>query len=180
MASLTCNGVAVDPSNYTVSYENNVNSGKPRVIITGKRCLMGSTHAEFSIGKRDFSNVTIGSIADQEYTGSAIEPELDIKDMIGSVNILKSTDYSVTYSNNVAIGTATISIIPKGGNYEGAGRSITFKIVEASGIEKISVEELEDGQWFTLSGHPLVNKPTQKGVYIFRDKNRKAMKIRIK
>jgi hypothetical protein len=180
VASLTCNGVAVDPSNYTVSYENNVNSGKPRVIITGKRCLMGSTHAEFSIGKRDFSNVTIGSIADQEYTGSAIEPELDIKDMIGIVNILKSTDYSVTYSNNVAIGTATISIIPKGGNYEGAGRSITFKIVEASGIEKISVEELEDGQWFTLSGHPLVNKPTQKGVYIFRDKNRKAMKIHIK
>ena len=178
--SVTCNGVAEDPSNYTVSYENNVNSGKPRVIITGKRRLMGSTHAEFSIGKRDFSNVTIGSIADQEYTGSAIEPELDIKDMIGSVNILKSTDYSVTYSNNVAIGTATISIIPKGGNYGGSGRSITFKIVEASGIEKISAEELEDGQWFTLSGHPLVNKPTQKGVYIFRDKNRKAMKIRIK
>ena len=178
--SVTCNGMAVDPSNYTVSYENNVNSGKPRVIITGKRRLMGSTHAEFSIGKRDFSNVTIGSIADQEYTGSAIEPELDIKDMIGSVNILKSTDYSVTYSNNVAIGTATISIIPKGGNYEGSGRSITFKIVEASGIEKISVEELEEGQWFTLSGHPLVNKPIQKGVYIFRDKNRKAMKIRIK
>lgn len=180
VASLTCNGVAEDPSNYTVSYENNVNSGKPRVIITGKRRLMGSTHAEFSIGKRDFSNVTIGSIADQEYTGSAIEPELDIKDMIGSVNILKSTDYSVTYSNNVAIGTATISIIPKGGNYEGDTRKITFKIVEASGIEKISVEELEEGQWFTLSGHPLVNKPTQKGVYIFRDKNRKAMKIRIK
>ncbi len=180
VASLTCNGVAEDPSNYTVSYENNVNSGKPRVIITGKRRLMGSTHAEFSIGKRDFSNVTIGSIADQEYTGSAIELELDIKDMIGSVNILKSTDYSVTYSNNVAIGTATISIIPKGGNYEGDTRKITFKIVEASGIEKISVEELEEGQWFTLSGHPLVNKPTQKGVYIFRDKNRKAMKIRIK
>lgn len=180
--SVTCNGTKVDPSNYDITYENNINAGKPKVIITGKRFLMGSTNAEFSIGKRNFDHVTVKEpIPDQKYTGSPIEPvNLVLEDMVDGKNIASASDCIFVCENNVEIGTATFSIQPKN-NYYGSGKGpFTFKIVEATAIEKISVEELEEGQWFTLSGHPLVNKPTQKGVYIFRDKNRKAMKIRIK
>ena len=176
--SVKCNGKVVDPANYTISYQNNVDAGKPRVIITGKRFLMGATHAEFTIGKRDFSTVTVEPIGDQEYTGSPIEPAFVIKDMVGTQNILKSTDYTVTYKNNIEVGTATISFLPKN-NYRGAGKDYTFNIVPATAINMIPVDE-QEGQWFSLTGQPLQNKPTQKGVYILRNKNKKTIKVRIK
>lgn len=176
--SVKCNGKVMDPANYTISYENNVDAGKPRVIITGKRFLMGATHAEFTIGKRDFSTVTVEPIGDQEYTGSPIEPAFVIKDMVGIQNILKSTDYTVTYKNNIEVGTATISFLPKN-NYRGAGKEYTFNIVPATAINMIPVDE-QEGQWFSLTGQPLQNKPTQKGVYILRNKNKKTIKVRIK
>ena len=180
--SVTCNGTEVDPSNFDITYENNINAGKPKVIITGKRFLMGSTNAEFSIGKRNFDNVTVKEpIPDHAYTGSPVEPvNLVLEDIVDGKNIASVSDCNFVCENNVEIGTATFYIQPKN-NYYGSGKGpFTFKIVKGTAIEKISAEELEEGQWFTLSGHPLVNKPTQKGVYIFRDKNRKAMKIRIK
>lgn len=180
--SVTCNGTKVDPSNFDITYENNINAGKPKVIITGKRFLMGSTNAEFSIGKRNFDNVTVKEpIPDHAYTGSPVEPvNLVLEDIVDGKNIASVTDCIFDCQNNIEIGTATFSIRPTN-NYYGSGKGpFTFNIVAGTAIEKISVEELEEGQWFTLSGHPLVNKPTQKGVYIFSDKNRKAMKIRIK
>ena len=180
--SVTCNGTEVDPSNFDITYENNINAGKPKVIITGKRFLMGSTNAEFSIGKRNFDNVTVKEpIPDHAYTGSPVEPvNLVLEDIVDGKNIASVSDCNFVCENNVEIGTATFYIQPKN-NYYGSGKGpFTFKIVKGTAIEKISAEELEEGQWFTLSGHPLVNKPTQKGVYIFRNKNRKAMKIRIK
>lgn len=180
--SVTCNGTKVDPSNYDITYENNINAGKPKVIITGKRFLMGSTNAEFTIGKRNFDNVTVKEpIPDHAYTGSPVEPvNLVLEDIVDGKNIASVTDCIFDCQNNIEIGTATFSIRPTN-NYYGSGKGpFTFNIVAGTAIEKISAEELEEGQWFTLSGHPLVNKPTQKGVFIFRDKNRKAMKIRIK
>jgi len=176
--SVKCNGKVMDPANYTISYQNNVDAGKPRVIITGKRFLMGATHAEFTIEKRDFSTVTVEPIGDQEYTGSPIEPAFVIKDMVGTQNILKSTDYTVTYKNNIEVGTATISFLPKN-NYEGSGKEYTFNIIPATAINMIPVDE-QEGQWFSLTGQPLQNKPTQKGVYILRNKNKKTIKVRIK
>ena len=176
--SVKCNGKVVDPANYTISYENNVDAGKPRVIITGKRFLMGATHAEFTIGKRDFSTVTVEPIGDQEYTGSPIEPAFVIKDMVGTQNLVKNTDYTVSYKNNIEVGTATISFLPKN-NYEGSGKEYTFNIIPATAINMIPVDE-QEGQWFSLTGQPLQNKPTQKGVYILRNKNKKTVKVRIK
>ena len=180
--SVTCNGTKVDPSNFDITYENNINAGKPKVIITGKGIYMGSKPEEFSIGKRNFDYVTVKEpIPDHAYTGSPVEPVyLVLEDIVDGKNIASVSDCIFVCENNVEIGTATFSILPTN-NYYGSGKGpFTFNIVAGTAIEKISVEELEEGQWFTLSGHPLVNKPTQKGVYIFRDKNRKAMKIRIK
>lgn len=176
--SVKCNGKVMDPANYTISYQNNVDAGKPRVVITGKRFLMGAYHAEFSIGKRDFSKVTVEPIGDQEYTGSPIEPAFVIKDMVGTQNLVKNTDYTVSYKNNIEVGTATISFLPKN-NYKGAGKEYTFNIVPATAINMIPVDE-QEGQWFSLTGQPLQNKPTQKGVYILRNKNKKTIKVRIK
>ena len=58
--------------------------------------------------------VSIEAIADQTYTGSAIEPALTVK--AGEKTLTLTDDYTVTYTNNVNAGTATATIAPAGGN----------------------------------------------------------------
>ncbi|MBR1547184.1 MAG: hypothetical protein IJ637_00455, partial [Prevotella sp.] len=178
---VTCNGIIVDPANYTVSYQNNVNAGRPRVVITGKRFLMGSTYTEFDISKRDFSNVTVEEpIPDQEYTGSPIIPVgIIMRDIVDGANILRDTDYELICENNVEVGTAKVTIKPMN-NYYGSWRDYYFNIVPATGIVLTTADGQEDGRWFDISGHPLQGRPTQKGVYILRDSNQRTFKVRIK
>ena len=178
---VTCNGIPVDPSNYDISYENNINAGRPRVTITGKRFLMGSTSTEFYIGKRNFSNVTVKEpIPDQEYNdGAPIEFKgLVLEDIVDGVNIVQATDYTVV-CNDTEIGPAKVSFLPAN-NYEGSGKGpYSFNIIPATGIDQIVIDELE-GQWFDLNGQRIEGRPTQKGVYILRDKKQRTMKVRIK
>ncbi len=54
--------------------------------------------------------------ADKTYTKSAIEPVVTVKN--GATSLTKGTDYTVTYTNNTNVGTATITITGKG-NYSG-------------------------------------------------------------
>ena len=58
-------------------------------------------------------------------------------------------------------------------------KKVTFNIIPTTGIQQFTVEELE-GQWFDLNGQRIQNRPTQKGVYILRDKDGKVKKIRMK
>ena len=69
---------------------------------------------------------TVEPIADQIYTGSAIEPTVVVKD--GETELSSETDYGVSYSNNTNVGTATVTITFKG-NYSGTA-TVTFEIVE--------------------------------------------------
>lgn len=77
------------------------------------------------------------TIAIQTYTGKALKPNVTIKDSNGKV--IANTNYTVSYSNNTAIGTAKAKVIFKG-NYSGS-KSIKFKIVPAqvTGLKASSV-----------------------------------------
>ena len=70
-------------------------------------------------------NCDVASIPTQVYTGSAIEPDVTVKD--GETTLDLDEDYEVTYSNNVNAGTATVTITGKG-NYSGE-TAATFTIV---------------------------------------------------
>ncbi len=63
------------------------------------------------------------------YSGSAIKPSVRLTDLNGN-KLVKDTDFTVSYSNNVNIGTATIKITGKG-NYAGTD-TVTFKITPPS------------------------------------------------
>ena len=54
----------------------------------------------------------VTAIADQTYTGVALEPALTIKD--GTFSLVKDTHYTVVYSDNVNAGTAKATITGKG------------------------------------------------------------------
>lgn len=67
---------------YTLSYENNTNVGKGKVIVNFTGNYIGTASSEFDITAKTVteSNITISPIADQLYTGSEIKPEPVITD----------------------------------------------------------------------------------------------------
>lgn len=74
------------------------------------------------VGKTDIS---VEPIADQIYTGSALMPDVVVK--AGSKVLVKDVDYTVLYSNNTNVGTASVKVTGKG-TYEGS-YTTNFKIV---------------------------------------------------
>ena len=66
--------------------------------------------------KKDISELTINDIKDQVHTGEEIEPSVMISD--GSAKLVEDKDYNISYSNNVDLGEATITITGIG-NYTG-------------------------------------------------------------
>ncbi|MEG0396181.1 MAG: hypothetical protein RR612_05595, partial [Oscillospiraceae bacterium] len=71
-------------------------------------------------------NAMIGQIADQKYTGSPIEPTVVVKN--GETALVKGTDYTVAYADNINAGTATVTVQGKG-NYKGTAIA-SFKITK--------------------------------------------------
>ena len=81
---------------------------------------------KFTISQRNISEVTVASIADKEYTGSSIEPPLTVT--YNGAPLASGTDYTVEYTSNLNVGTATATIKAKtGGNFIGE-KAVTFKI----------------------------------------------------
>lgn len=78
--------------------------------------------------KTDVSTLSISAIPDQAYTGGAIRPSVTVAD--GAKSLDKDTDYVLSYKNNTNVGTATVTVMGKGG-YTGS-KNATFKIVAAS------------------------------------------------
>ena len=74
------------------------------------------------------ANITVDSIANQKYTGKAIEPEVTVR--YGDMTLKKDTDYTVAYSSNTEVGTAKVTLTGKG-NFTGT-REVTFSIVKTS------------------------------------------------
>ena len=112
---------------YTVSYADNINAGKARVIITGYDRYDGTAERTFTITKKK-GDYSIEGVADSyEYTGEDICPEIVIKD--GNTVVPKS-NYTVSYENNKMPGTATIRINEtEDGNYSFEDCNMQFQIV---------------------------------------------------
>ncbi len=96
------------------------------VTLVGKGNYTGTTTFTQTISEKYvIGKMKLSSIANQKYNnGSAIEPVITIKN--GSKTLVKGTDYTVEYSNNTAVGTATVTITGIG-DYTGT-RTATFKI----------------------------------------------------
>lgn len=72
----------------------------------------------YQIAPKDItaSNITMGEIKNQSYTGTAVEPEVLL--YAGDQQLQSGKDYTVTYENNVNIGTASVTVSGVG-NYTG-------------------------------------------------------------
>ena len=121
---------------YTVSYLNNTKVGTAKVTITGKGNYTGSVSKTYSI-KNNFKKATVSGISNKSYTGKNITQSITVK--YNGKTLKKGTDYTVSYSNNKSIGTATVKIAGKG-SYTGTITK-TFKINPAKQeIQKLTAK----------------------------------------
>ncbi len=118
------NKTLVKGTDYTLSYENNVNAGEATIIITFAGSYSGVATVYFTINPVMASELTISDIVDKTYTGNALTQDLVIKN--GNIVLVEGTDYEVVYKDNVNVGTATVIITFKG-NYSGT-KEYTFTI----------------------------------------------------
>lgn len=122
--TVTLNGKTLtEGTDYSVSYSNNTNAGTATVTITGIGTYTSTVTKTFLIHKA-ISDCTISAIPDQYFTGEAICPDVTIKD--GTTTLVNGTDYTLKYSNNTNIGTATVTITGRE-PYTGQ-QTVTFQI----------------------------------------------------
>ena len=105
-------------TDYTVACSNNINPGTATMTITGMGLYIGSTTRQFEISPKSVAHFELAYENHLIYTGSAICPEVVVKD--GEKTLLQGTDYTVECENNVNVGEkATIGVFGKG-NYTGS------------------------------------------------------------
>ena len=123
-------------TDYTVSYSNNTKVGTAKVTITGKGNYTGSVSKTYSI-KNNFKKATVSGISTKAFTGKNITQSITVK--YNGKTLKNGTDYTVSYSNNKSIGTATVKITGKG-SYTGTVTK-TFKINPAKQeIQKLTAK----------------------------------------
>ena len=92
---------------------------------------------EAAAAKTSIKDAQIAAIAGQTHTGKKIEPEVTVT--CGDTVLKKGTDFTVSYTNNVNVGIATVTVTGAG-DYDG----------ELTGSFVISGWEQKDKKWYYL------------------------------
>lgn len=129
--SSTSGGNSSSGSSSDSSSSSNPNSGNNSNSGSNNGGSTTVTKKSLSKGK-----ITCGS--KYAFTGKGIKPSVTVK--VGSTKLIKNKDYTVKYSNNKKVGTATITVTGKG-NYTGK-LTKTFKINPAKQkIQKLTAKK---------------------------------------
>lgn len=170
-AKQTFNGQALSPSvtvklgdrtlksgtDYAVSYSNNQHAGTAEATVTGKGNYAGTASGTFTISPANISEASI-SVAAQNYTGSQLTPVPTVT--LDGKSLESGTDFTTSYSNNVKVGTANITVTGKG-DYTGSATS-TFKITRGQAtVKKVKVGEITVTVYSYPDGYSYVNVPNQ-------------------
>ena len=125
----------VDNPDYSVQYTNNINAGTASVVITGMGEYIGTKVVNYTINpltltsKSSRINFADGSMGQYKCTGSEIKPKINVFENDHDTRLTDGKDYTVSYSDNINVGTGTIKVTFMG-NYTGS-ISKTFKITPA-------------------------------------------------
>ena len=120
---------------YTIQYDNNVNTGKAAMTINGIGEFSGTVKKTFTVGKvklQNAQNVQV-SFAELELTKvsqdkSGAKPAVQVT--YGDKLLVQEVDYKVSYSGNKAVGTNGKVSVSGIGNYTGSLKNVlSFEIV---------------------------------------------------
>ena len=140
----------VEGEDYELSYENNIQIGTGRVVISGIGKYGGIKKISFTIQKKTLQDENMQvKLQDSEqvfvYSGTGIKPVVLVT--WKKKELKEGTDYTVKYSNNVNAASETskmaptITVIGKG-NFAGS-RTLKFAIVPKDLTENITITVAE-------------------------------------
>lgn len=92
-----------------------------------------SKELTINVRGEDFTGCTATYKKQATYKGTAILPAVTIKDSSGTT-LKEGTDYTISYSNNIKVGTATILVTGLGERY-GAKMELPFEILPKPGVD---------------------------------------------
>lgn len=122
---------------YTVPDVSYTEVGSHNIVVTGCGNYKGERKFNFRIAEGVLtSKLTVGKIPNQTYTGSEIKPQLTVKEKSTVLEV--NRDYTVSYVDNVQVGTAT-AVIKGIGKYVGT-KKVTFKITEVASLSKAIID----------------------------------------
>lgn len=126
----------IEGIDYTLSYENNIEIGTGKVKLQFKNFTKTGV-VSFTITKADVSGLTASlSASSYTYNKKARKPSVTVKN--GTLTLVKGKDYSVSYSGNIKVGTATVKITGTGTHYTGTLKK-TFRILpKGTSISKLT------------------------------------------
>ncbi|MBQ4482027.1 MAG: hypothetical protein II966_02230, partial [Lachnospiraceae bacterium] len=125
-------------TDYTVTYQNNIDAGIATVNILGTGAYSGAKSLSFTIEPFDLRETVDKSFVvdikfnktSYEYSGSACEPTPVFRINSTKIQMTKGTDYTLTYKDNVDAGKPTVTITGIG-NYTNK-RSFEYTITAKS------------------------------------------------
>ena len=151
--SVTWNGTRLTKdADYTVNCTDNTNAGKATVTVTGTGNYIGTKTGNFTIDPAQLNDATVKVNGTYTYTGQAQTPAAgDVVVTLGGKTV-PSDQYTISASNNINAGQATVTVTAKaGGNYTGS----------ASGKFTIALASLNDAK-VEVSGGPFTYDGTSK------------------
>ena len=108
------------------------NAGEYSILLTGKGDYAGGAITSFNITRAALASADVTLASDTyTYNGRSQKPAVTVKH--GGKKLVPGTDYSVTYSDNVHAGTASVKVSGKG-NYKG---TVTKKFTIAKADQSI-------------------------------------------
>ena len=134
-------GEPASPEDYTISYRDNTYVSTPlqpaKVVVSGKGNCMGSQEYNYQITLANFDDsaypqedkiqVELDPAYSLSYTGQPLQPPITVYQGNKETGALvRNTDYTAVYSDNINVGTGKITITGTG-NFTGS-RQVTFTI----------------------------------------------------
>lgn len=158
-------GVELTPdTDYSLTNNGGINAGVYDVTVTGAGNYKGTATKSYVINETSQSSaISIADIPDQTYTGSVITPTPTITytyDTNNTVTLIKDQHYTLSYLNNINVGSSATVIVTLKGGYTGTD-SKTFNIVARSLASSGSSDDgatITANTSFTYNGN--VQKPT--------------------
>ena len=120
-------GTATAPQDYLLSNPGGTAAGTYEVAITGQGNYKGTAKKQYSIVAKGATGFTVDEITGTfVYQGAPWTPAVTVKKAETTDVLTEGTDYTVAYTDNTNVGTATVTVTGKG-NYSGT-RTVNFAI----------------------------------------------------
>ena len=140
------------PEGVVASYtEGLINVGSKEIVVTFTGDTVNHNEiklelkATLTITAKDLAQNMFEAIPDQSETGEAVEPAISGK--FGDAKLELGTDFTVTYENNIAQGTAK-AIVTGIGNFQGEVE-LTFEIGESDLVKARKAREALEAKYTT-------------------------------